>query len=146
MAEKMLGKSDRTAEFLKSLAVWGETHRPLVAIGLVGSHARGRAAPDSDVDIVLIAEHPERLLSDRNWLDRFGDAERTADEDYGLVRAVRCFYRGGLEVEFGVAGRIWATPPIDPSTADVIADGLCPLYDPERLLERAIAWVGAKGD
>ena len=132
------------ARLLKDLTAWGETHRALVAIGLVGSYAKGTAGPHSDVDVMLIAEDPERLLAERSWLHRFGRPERTEEEDYGLVQAVRCFYRGGPEVEFNVTGRVWATPPIDPSTASVIADGLRPLYDPEGLLEGAVAWVGAR--
>ena len=132
------------AKLLKDLVAWGETHRALVAIGLVGSYAKGTAGPHSDVDVMLIAESPELLLAERSWLHRFGFPERTEEEDYGLVQAVRCLYRDGPEVEFNVTGRVWATPPIDPSTANVIAEGLRPLYDPEGLLERAVAWVGAR--
>ena len=122
---------------------WGKTHRALVAIGLVGSSAKGTAGPHSDVDVMLIAEDPQRLLAERSWLHRFGFPERTQEENYGLVQAVRCFYRDGPEVESNVTGRVWATPPIDPSTANVIADDLRPLYDPEGRLEGAVARVGA---
>ncbi len=36
---------------------------PLQAVYLFGSHARGEAAPDSDVDLCLVSEGAERQLS-----------------------------------------------------------------------------------
>ncbi|MEX2446924.1 MAG: nucleotidyltransferase domain-containing protein, partial [Dehalococcoidia bacterium] len=50
--------ADRTGghsieSLLRALGEWGEAHLDVVAIGLVGSHARGSARPDSDVDLIV---------------------------------------------------------------------------------------------
>src|ERR1035438_7153640 len=47
---------------------------PLRAVYLFGSHARGEAGPDSDVDLCLVAEGAERQLEapgdfERRWGD-----------------------------------------------------------------------------
>jgi len=50
----------------------------IATVALVGSHARGEARPDSDVDLVLVCADPDEALFDRSWMVGFG--ERTEEE------------------------------------------------------------------
>jgi len=127
--------------FLARVAEWARGAPNILGLALCGSHARGEARPDSDVDLVLIARSPERLLEDRRWIDQFGAAGPIGREDYGLVQSLRVQYAGGFEVEFGIAGPVWRQSPIDPGTAGVIAAGLRILYDPNGALEAAVREV-----
>ena len=112
----------------------------VIATGICGSHARGEARPDSDIDFCIVTPDPRSLLDDRAWILEFGRDAQVAGpiEDYNLVQSLRVFY-GTTEAEFGVTDRAWAEPPIDRDTATVINDGLTILYDPEDILARAVA-------
>jgi predicted nucleotidyltransferase len=50
---------------LRELREWAESDEAVAAVGLMGSHARGDARPDSDVDLVVLSSSPARLLEDR---------------------------------------------------------------------------------
>jgi predicted nucleotidyltransferase len=79
------------------------------AVALVGSHAAGRARPDSDVDLVVLVDDPGHLLGDRSWVGDLGGVAETTIEEWGagVSRRVRC--AAGLKVE-GVGPR--GRPPI----------------------------------
>jgi predicted nucleotidyltransferase len=119
---------------LASIVAWAERRPDVVALALVGSHARGTAGPGSDVDVVIVAESADPYLEDDEWPRAFGELETLHDEDYGLVRSRRATYRGGLEIEWGLADRRWLRVPPDPGTADVVAAGTKVLYDPSGAL------------
>ena len=104
-----------------------------VAAALVGSWARGRARPDSDVDIVLLTDRPEALLLDDRWHRHFGsDATLVRTADFGAVQEQRLRLPSGLEVEVCVGRPSWAeTAPVDPGTKRVVADGMRALWDPQ---------------
>ena len=112
----------------------------MVALVLVGSHARDAARVDSDIDFVLISSQPASLLNDHSWQHTFGEPCNMLHEDWGLVQSIRVFY-SDLEVEFGIAGLEWVQPPIDPGTAEVIAQPLRVLFDPDSLIAIAKADV-----
>ena len=122
------------------MADWARLDRRVVAAGICGSHARGDARPDSDIDFCILAAEPQALLVDLAWIRDLGPGARIAGpvEDYNLVQSVRVFY-GTTEAEFGITDEAWAQPPIDRETAGVINDGLRILYDPEGRLDEAIA-------
>jgi predicted nucleotidyltransferase len=109
---------------LTRLADWAESDDDIVAIALVGSHARGAARPDSDVDVIILTEHVGRFLAATEWTREFGDVATLEREDWGMVQALRVTYRGGLEVEFGLTTPQWAAvAPIEPGTQRVVANG-----------------------
>ena len=122
--------------FLEALTTWAAARRDVVGLALVGSQARGSARPDSDVDVVILAANPARLLRG-GWSATFGAVESSRIEDYGALQSLRVFYRHGLEVEFGIAKPDWARLPLDAGTRKVLADGVRVLYDAEGLLEKA---------
>lgn len=115
------------------LTEWAPTMSGMVAVALVGSHARGEARPDSDVDLVLLTTKPQDLLSELAWTTGFGPVEQTELEDWGRVTSVRVWYKSGLEVEFSVTAPEWATQP-DEGTRRVVAAGLKVVWDPHDTL------------
>jgi uncharacterized protein len=123
--------------WLAQVVTWASARADVLAVGLVGSHARGAATEDSDVDLVLVVECTAGYLSDAGWLESFGSLVSVRDEDHGLVQSRRARYVNGLEVEWGLADRRWThTQPLDGPTADVIAAGMRILHDPHGLLQR----------
>ena len=82
-----------------------------VGAGPLGSHARGAARPDSDVDLVKLCEKPEALANRNDWVARFGEVREAIPEEYGMIRARRVFYQDGLEVECGRV--VGVGPPTD---------------------------------
>jgi hypothetical protein len=126
-------------ELIKKVASWSRRDDRVIALGLCGSHARGEARPDSDIDFCILTSNPGSLLEDLSWIHDIGtDARVTGPiEDYNLVQSIRVFY-GVTEAEFGVTDEAWARPPIDQGTASVMNDGLRILYDPKSRLEEAV--------
>ena len=124
--------------FLTRFVGWAHEHDDILAAALVGSYARGTARPDSDIDLVLIAEAPERYLNDLRWAAELGDVLSTALEPYGRLTSVRVWFGGGFEVEFGFTTREWAGLPLDEGTRRVIA-GMRVLFEREPLLSPLLA-------
>src|ERR1700685_3934416 len=119
---------------LGALAKWATEDSHILAVAVVGSHARGAATADSDVDIVLLVVDPQRYFTTADWMTRFGAVSRFRDEDWGRLRSRRVDYIGGLEVEFGFAVSAWASAdPVDPGTRRVVADGIVRIYDPKSI-------------
>jgi predicted nucleotidyltransferase len=133
------------AEFFESIKTWAAGRADIVAVGVVGSHARGTARPDSDVDLVIITDTPRPYLDDATWINIFGQVVRIIDEDWGLLQSRRIFFADGLEVEFGITTRAWAAlDPVDDGTRRVIADGAQSVYDPEEVWAALMQKVNAK--
>lgn len=127
-------------DLITIVASWAQCDDRVLAAALCGSHARGAARPDSDIDLSLVSPDPTSLLDDRNWLTTFGIPDVVGVEDWGLVQSIRVYY-GNLEVEFGIAGLEWVEPPIDSGTAVLMRDPMRILHDPGELFNRAIADV-----
>lgn len=128
---------------IEQVRTWAPSQSAVVAAGLVGSWARGDARDDSDVDVILVTATPGVYLDDERWLADFGRVEQVTREDWGLVQSIRVYYVGGPEVEFGITTPEWTrTAPVDPGTAQVVADGLAILYDPTGALAALRAAVG----
>ena len=131
-------------DLIAKVAGWAQCDDRVVAAGVCGSHARGQARPDSDIDFCILTSEPGSLLEDHSWIYEFGSEASVAGpvEDYNLVRSLRVFY-GTTEAEFGVTDQTWAKLPIDRETAGVINDGLRILYDPEGRLKEAVAYAAS---
>ncbi len=131
------GDTMDVSNFLQSLTAWVEARSDILALAVVGSHARGSARLDSDLDLVMLCEQPEILADDPSWVERFGPVRTASRERWGRMRAWRVFYDTGLEVEFGLNPLDWADVPLDPGTRRVISDGMQIRYDPRGTLQRA---------
>jgi hypothetical protein len=113
---------------LDHVRAWAMSRPDIRAVALVGSHARGAAGQDSDVDLVLLTERPRNLAENTSWVRKFGHPEKLALENWGRVTSLRVWYRGGPEVEFGLTTVAWMTEP-DDGTRRVLADGYRVLLD-----------------
>ena len=60
------------ARFLILFTEWAAAQPDIQAAAVVGSQARGSAGPASDLDLVILAESPERFAADRSWIETFG--------------------------------------------------------------------------
>jgi predicted nucleotidyltransferase len=126
-------------DILAAVAHWARLRPDVQGVLLVGSHARDKARPDSDIDLVIIADEPAVYLQNTTWLATFGQVESQSLEDWGLVQSIRAFYSGGLEVEFGLTSASWLAEPIDPGTMNVLLDGVALVYDPHGWIRRRLS-------
>jgi predicted nucleotidyltransferase len=136
-------KTERVNEFLDQFSAWAQNRQDIVAVALVGSHARGAPGPGSDVDLVVITTRPEQYLADLSWTTGFGEVERQQIEDYTKLVSVRVWYSDRLEVEYGITDEDWTASPLDEGTRRVIADGMVVLFEQGELLSRHQALADA---
>lgn len=133
---------DLSAESLiDSVRNSAEVSEDIRALAVVGSHARGEARPDFDVDLIVICSDPTRYVSDTKWVSAFGELRELSFEDWGLVQSLRVFYRNGPEVEFGITGSEWIAIPPDRGTAEVVGNGCTILLDRDGQLGRLLRIV-----
>lgn len=125
--------------FIDNFTTWAENEENIQAVGLVGSHAKGTAKPDSDIDLMIIVRDKDFYIKNSDWINNFGEVERVKDETWGNVKTKRLFYKNGLEVEYNFDTKEWANPK-DPGTKKVVSDGMKILVDKEQIL-RAIAII-----
>jgi len=121
--------------FEARVRAWAASRPDILAVALVGSHARGTARADSDIDLVILTAQPsEAYLQDTAWARHFGEITRIQVEDWGKVTSLRVWYARGVEVEFGTTGPDWGTLPLDEGTAQVMAGGMKVLYEKDGIL------------
>lgn len=124
--------------FLEQIKTWANDSENIIGVLLVGSHARGEARPDSDIDLVIVCKDPGELLNDLSWINKFGVVDEHTIEDWGLVKSVRTFYQDGPEIEFGITDLDWMKQPLDPGTQKVVSDGYQVLVDKTGSLQNLI--------
>ena len=122
--------------FLDVFVAWASDQVDVQGIALVGSYARGAAKDDSDIDLVILSEQPQKYLNDITWAGRFWVIEKQQTEDYGELISLRVWYQDGHEVEYGITTPDWAATPLDAGTREVILGGMIVLFEREVLLSR----------
>lgn len=130
----------KAAKLLDDARKWAETKPEISAIALAGSHAHGRARPDSDIDLVILSDSPDALRTSE-WLSEFGDLSKVTTEQWGIMTCHRVWYLTHGEVEVGVAPSSWADIPVDSGTFRVVQDGVVVVHDPRGALKRLIEEV-----
>jgi uncharacterized protein len=127
---------------IRAVPGWVRSQPDIRAVALVGSHVRGTARPDSDIDVVLLVKDPEGFRADATWVSKIDwqsigtDPQTWADEDYGAAWSRRVWLDRG-EVELTFANLSWTdVSPLDAGTRQVIVDGCRILHDPDGLLAR----------
>jgi predicted nucleotidyltransferase len=127
----------RIASFVEAVRSWAAARPDVHGLALVGSYTRGKATPESDVDLLFLVEDVEHFLRDMRWTQSLGDPTRMETEAWGNLSSVRIWYQDGLEVEFSVARKGWAGLPLDPGSARVLREGIVALLDPHGILRAA---------
>jgi uncharacterized protein len=138
-----MGTAQVVSDFLDRVTDWAAHQPTIAAVALVGSHARGAARSDSDIDVVLLCEEPHAFLAHTSWIHRFGEVRTCHTEAWGVVTSLRVHYKESLEVEFGLTTLAWAAVPVDPGTQHVVAQGMRILWDREGVLARLQGAVSA---
>lgn len=127
-------KSIKVNKFLESITRWTTSQPDILALALVGSHARETATDTSDIDLILITLKPDTYISNSEWVKHFGTIEKKQIELYGLVISIRVWYLDGLEVEYSITDRFWIAEPLDVGTQRVINDGMQILFERNNIL------------
>lgn len=122
--------------FLNAFVTWASARPDVQGIALVGSYARGAAKDDSDIDLVILTDRPQKYLDEIKWVKRFGNIEKHQTADYGKLISLRVWYQNGPEVEFGIVSPDWAAIPLDAGTREVILGGMIVLFEQGILLSR----------
>jgi len=122
---------------LDRVRVWAEGHPDVVAVGVVGSWARGTPRMDSDVDVVVVTTGRRDDASAIAWAcEILGDAAVGTSEWWGDLVERRVVLPTGFEVELDFVNPSWAAVPVDAGTRRVVVDGFLALYDPGGMLAR----------
>ena len=131
--------SSRIHSFLFEFKRWASTEEQIQAVALIGSHARGSANKDSDLDLIVIVSPPNIYLQFRQWTVLFGDVVRDQVENYGPCTSLRVWYSDGLEVEYVFCEPSWAGTPLDEGTRQVISGGMKVLFERTPMLSSLAA-------
>jgi len=126
---------------LKEIKNWAYKNNELDSLLLVGSYTRNKAHQDSDIDLVLILNNPEKYVNNLDWIKEFGEIEKHKIEYWGRVTSIRTWYKNGIEVEFGITSAEWAEIPVDSGTFRVVSDGSKILLDKSKKLEQLLSEV-----
>lgn len=141
-------RADQADRLISGFSEWARREPSCRALGLIGSWARGEARPDSDLDLIVLAEDLDRWVGSHAWLQRltaaldFSPGEPRM-ERYGAARSWRVMLGASVELELTFVDPSWAAlDPIDEGTRLVVLGGLQALVDKDdRLatLQAAIA-------
>jgi hypothetical protein len=129
----------------RGLAAWALAEPSCRALAAVGSWARGRARPDSDLDLVALVAPRDRWTAEDGWLREvlrgLGFATETSQiETHGVAVSWRLWLAGGAELELTLVDPSWASvDPLDPGTRRVAGDGLAVLTDKDGSLQALLA-------
>jgi predicted nucleotidyltransferase len=124
----------------ESICDWSCERADVVGVALVGSHARGTARPDSDVDFVVLTSAPASYRAAEwpvqvAWPRDVSVRPVWVDVTYGALWARHLELTDGTRVEIGFAAPEWArVTPVDAGRAAVVQGGFKILWDPSGLL------------
>lgn len=134
---------DQAKTLTDTIARFVESQPDLKSLALVGSWARNAARPDSDIDLLVLADDPSAYRTDRTWLIRaLAPQFRVSSShvaDYGQVWSCHAQLEPTCELELSFGPLAWtATNPIDAGTMRVARDGLRIIVDKDDRLRRLV--------
>jgi uncharacterized protein len=137
-------RRDEVRRVLDLAVAWARSDPTIIAVGLAGSEARGEARLDSDVDLIVLVQQPERWLADETWYRAFGDVRLVRAEQFGALTERRLRLASGLDIEVGIVPASWAgNDPVDPGTLRVVREGFRVLYELDKSLSSLVRSVDA---
>lgn len=123
---------------------WAEQRKDIIGLALIGSHARGEARRDSDLDLVILTDKTDLFHSSSNWLQEIkwqqvgASVKSTEDANYGVVWSRHVMLSTGLEIEFCFAPLWWITNPVESKSLEILNKGNKILLDPEKYFHTAL--------
>ena len=72
---------EQAHSFIEQFPHWASTQTDVLAVALVGSYSRNAARENSDVDLVIIMDDPQKYLTDTEWIKTFGTVVKQQIED-----------------------------------------------------------------
>ncbi|HKI53814.1 MAG TPA: aminoglycoside 6-adenylyltransferase [Anaerolineales bacterium] len=124
----------QTIDFIEDFMRWATKRKDIRAAALVGSYAREELEIDSDVDLVIITETPQRYITNTEWTRVFGRPITKRVEKYDMLTSLRIWYESGLEIEYGFATREWIQNVSENELKQITNNGLRVLFEKEKLL------------
>jgi len=131
-----------------AVAAWARGRDDVRAVALVGSWARGKPQPASDIDLVLLSDRAGEYRRRRKWLSEIdfrgaGYAITSSrDVTYGVVWSRHVSLLPVAEVELTFARCAWArTDPIEEATRTVAKDALRIILDKDGTLAKLVRAV-----
>jgi predicted nucleotidyltransferase len=127
---------------------WAREQSSVRAIAMVGSWAREKARPDSDLDLLVLTNDKGAWTSGSEWINAIAislgfQADKAKLETYGVVKSWRVWLGKQVELELTLGDISWAgVDPIDNGTREVIKDGFRILIDKDNLLTDLRSAVG----
>ena len=82
-----------TEIFINKIKQWGTENTDIKSIIIVGSYAKGTNKATSDIDLIIITTNKDEMLNNQNFIELFGEVERTQTEYYGACTSVRVWYK-----------------------------------------------------
>ena len=74
---------------------------------MVGSYAKGTYIETSDIDLVIITSNKEEMLKNQEFINLFGDVNKSQIEYYGACTSIRVWYMDGKEVEINYGSMLY---------------------------------------
>lgn len=124
-----------------AIARWVEALPHLKSLALVGSWARDAARPDSDIDLLVLADDASTYRSGHDWLQKALPPPfrvlSTRVADYGWVWSCHALLEPQAELELSFGPLAWAaTNPVDAGTLRVVEGGFRIIVDKDGRLQR----------
>jgi uncharacterized protein len=137
-----------TNAIVRAVTAWALAHEDIRAMALVGSWARGNPHRDSDIDLLLLSDHPDEYRRRRKWLTEI-DFEglgysvlSTENASYGSVWSRHVTLVPTLKVELTFARCSWARiDPVDVGTRSVVRNAFRVIFDKDRVLATLVEAV-----
>jgi len=133
-------------ETLARIGDWARVQDDVQAVILLGSQARTEHKADqwSDIDVVLIADDPDRYLGSSDWLEDLGSPLVTVVEPWALGGGLerRVLFRSGMDVDFAFVPTTIAPDLVamttDPSVQRLLGRGIRVLVDKTDFVKTAL--------
>ena len=133
-------------ELERRFVAWARGRDDVRAAAVLGSRARTELPADdwSDLDLVVFATDPGRLLDDADWPGELGDVRLTFVEPtaVGDQRERRVLYEGGLDADFSIVpAELLEHPPPEAvaAVAEVAGRGVRVILDRDGRLADVLA-------
>lgn len=128
-------------QIISNFVAWAEQEQDIRAALVIGSRARQDHPADewSDLDILIIAHHPQRYWQESEWIQQIGVpwltfVEQTAD---GRSWERRVMFEGGLDVDFSpvplAVAQAMVEQGLPPDVANVLRRGVRLLLDKDSI-------------